>query len=1046
MLACLTAGVGHRVKWSELTTALWGDTPPPSARAALQVHVSGVRSLLEPDRVPRSPGRYLRTHGDSYTLDLRTGELDWTRFTRFGEYARFLRATGRPDDALKLLKVALELWRGPAFEDIAEPTPVVSAHARWLDDLRLQAEEDMFAASLAAGRHTELTGTLDRALARQPFRERRAALLMLALYRAGRQREALSIYDRTRRLLVEEVGCEPGPELARLYDMVLSHDSRLDQIRLDPVVKGFPQAPVRPVSDDAQLLIEGPDIALLELEALLTMVGTVTARESGSLRMAGDPEQLGGILESELGQPIGEMASVRHLLIGDTTPPSVSVAAASDLEPRPALTGRKQELRSLQKWISGRGRVASVVGPVGVGKSSLATALRLPPGGPKSRIQITFSDSLDIEAAMEVLMGAAGVDRRPLGDALTDLARALEGHLLILDDHDRAGPALEELVGELLARSESLRVLTTGRRPWAGPGHVLVLEPLPLPAPGDSTEAVLAAPSVALLLERMGRLPTGTGSTEARDLSALVNGLDGLPLAIELVAPAAAALGARAVVERLERTPAVISQPRAEGRHASLDTALAWAVADLRPRAREVLARLSVFAGGFGLDAAETVAAGGEVTIDDVAVALAELVNAWLVSNRDPAGYRMLESTRLVARSWLERSDPEGLTRERHARHTVARLMALGPTILGRGGTAARREVEQALADLADSLEWMFGEGDDPDSAVDVLADLTFFWFSSGRITEGRRRYRRALESGRGSPAGRVRCLVGEAFLAWWQGDYGAVRATLTEVVETGGAEHIPEVAAMTDVAWASLAWVDLRLDDAARHLDRAMEVAASRGLEWELASATTMAANVAWYRGDYRLAVELYRRASEVGSRLRNPLLSAVADRGEALMVALEGRLEEALILADEVLAQGRILADPLSEAQSRTFAGLVRLENGDLSVAVDLLVEALDRAVGPFDVMTFLLAGPGLAECARRVGDVECAVVLASWAGTVAQLSGIPMAPVETDRCSAALSAEGLEPGSVQRAAHRGRGLTPEAAASLASECRSQWSFGGA
>ena len=1056
LLACLTAAVGRRVTWSELTEGLWGGSPPPSARAALQVHASGVRSLLEPDRAPRSSGSYLVTDSEGYTLGLEVGELDWTRFTRFGEYARVLRSAGRAEEAVELLAAGLNLWRGSAFEDVVEPTPTVVAHGRWLESLRLQAEEDLFAASLAAGRHSELTGDLARALSEEPFRERRAALLMLALYRSGRQRDALEVYNRTRNRLVEEVGCEPGPELGRLHGLILNHDARLDGLRLDPGVTSEPGGPVTDSRHESRVVLEGPSASLLEMEALLTVVGRVTERGAGRFTVVGDRDRLLGVIEAELGRE--GPTDIRYRA------DEGMVTVSPLLTPPVNLIGRGDESDRLRAMLGPESVVVSLVGPVGVGKTSLALAVDPSALGAKGRIVVAFPRALGAEEVIEVLMGAVGVSRRPLGDPISDLAAALEGSLLVLDDHDRGGPAVDSVLSSLLQGDRTVRVLTTGRRPSEIANHVLALEPLPVPAPDDPAEVAAECASVRLLVERMGRLPIdspspgpsgeGAGPTAARspgpsalsDIGALARRLDGLPLALELAAPAVTALGPVAVAERLERSPGVLRRPRTDGRHSSLDAALAWALEDLEPRAREVLARLSAFSGGFDLEAAEEVCSGGGVSEDDVVLALAELVNAWLVSNRDPAGYRLLDSTRAVARAWLAQFDPGGETRGRHARYVAARLMRLAPRILGRGGRGARAEIEEGLADLSASLEWMFGAGDDPDTAVDVLGELTFFWFSTGRLHEGRRRTRRALDSGRGSAAGRVRCLVGEAFLAWWQGDYRAVETALSKVVSSSGAEEVPEVAALMDVAWASLAWVDLKLDEAAEHLDRAMEVAAARGQQWELASACTMAANVSWYRGDYRRAVTLYRRAAEVGSRLRNPLLSAVAARGEALMVALDGNPEEALILAQEVLDEGRSLGDPLSEAQSRTFAGLVHLQNGDLTRAIDLMVEALERAVDPFDVMTFLLAGPGLAECALRAGDSESATVLAAWAQTVAQLSSIPMAPLENERCRAALAGGGLEPEASERAAHRGRGLTPDMAAAFARQGRDRWVGGGA
>jgi DNA-binding SARP family transcriptional activator len=205
LLAILLLRSNEVVARDRLIDELWGEAPPATARKALQLYVSRLRKVLGPERFQtKSPG---------YALRVDEEELDLARFER-------LRARGRHAEALAL-------WRGPALADLADE-PFAQIEISRLEELRLACLEDRIDDDLAAGRHLELVAELESLVRAQPLRERLHGQLILALYRSGRQAEALEAYRTARGVLVEEFGIEPSRALRDLQQAVLEQDPELD--------------------------------------------------------------------------------------------------------------------------------------------------------------------------------------------------------------------------------------------------------------------------------------------------------------------------------------------------------------------------------------------------------------------------------------------------------------------------------------------------------------------------------------------------------------------------------------------------------------------------------------------------------------------------------------------------------------------------------------------------------------------------------------------------------------------------------------------------
>jgi DNA-binding SARP family transcriptional activator len=224
LLALLLLNVDEVVSSDRAIDALWGDTPPRTALTSVHNAVSGLRKLLGPERlVTRSPG---------YELRLQDDVLDVQRARQLADKARAAEAGER----VKLLHEAEQLWRGPPLADFEYDEFAQTAIAQ-LDELRLGIVEDRIDAELEVGEHVQVLGELDALVAEHPQRERLRGQLMLALYRSGRQADALHAYQEARRSLLEDLGIEPGPALHRLHSAILRQERSLE----GPVARAGPE-------------------------------------------------------------------------------------------------------------------------------------------------------------------------------------------------------------------------------------------------------------------------------------------------------------------------------------------------------------------------------------------------------------------------------------------------------------------------------------------------------------------------------------------------------------------------------------------------------------------------------------------------------------------------------------------------------------------------------------------------------------------------------------------------------------------------------------
>ncbi|HSC51668.1 MAG TPA: alpha/beta fold hydrolase [Gaiellaceae bacterium] len=223
LLAYLLLNVNRVVSRPAVIDALWGDDAPPTAEHGVEVFVSRLRSSLE----PADPGAVLVTRPGGYELVADPERVDVQRFERLVERGRRELEAGRAAAAAATLRTALDLYEGDPLADVAQ-LPFAAAEARRLEEVRLAAVEAHLDAELALERHAEIVPELEALVAGYPLRERFREQLMIALYRSGRQAEALETYHDARELLVRELGIEPGRALARTERAILQQDPRLN--------------------------------------------------------------------------------------------------------------------------------------------------------------------------------------------------------------------------------------------------------------------------------------------------------------------------------------------------------------------------------------------------------------------------------------------------------------------------------------------------------------------------------------------------------------------------------------------------------------------------------------------------------------------------------------------------------------------------------------------------------------------------------------------------------------------------------------------------
>ncbi len=652
--------------------------------------------------------------------------------------------------------------------------------------------------------------------------------------------------------------------------------------------------------------------------------------------------------------------------------------AAPPAAPPTPLVGREQDVAAVSSLLEGgEARLLTLTGPGGVGKTRLALEVM---GGAKEM----FTDSVafvalaplnDADLVLPTVLRTLGLSEIGGRSVRQTLREHLRGRrmLLVLDNFEHVMETAPE-VANLLGACPDLVVLATSRATLRVRGkQEYPVRPLAVPDPSHPPDArnVAASPAARLFADRARKANPSFELTgkNAASVAAICWRLDGLPLALELAAAKTRFLGPTELLSRLDRALEAGGARDLPERQRTMRATLDWSYDLLRELEKELFARLSVFAGGFALEAAEAIGANGEAggEEDDVLVLLENLVEQSLVlAELDAEGngirYRMLEPVRHYASEKLERGGGAEEARRRHAEYYLALAEEAGPKLKSHEQPAWLRRLETELGNLRVALSWCVEHGEGQEIARVAWASWTY-WPVSGHMSEGRRWMEAALECEPQMPAApRARLLFVAANLAAAVGDFESARLANEESMElfrrsgdeggvhlaTGTAGYIavslgrPEegLPMMEEAAerrleagdkWIASIWfgfsagVALGLGDRARArrlAERALPLAREIGAREAVCVALPTVAAAARADGDLELAAELCEEGLELSAEVGERVNIAYYLEGLAEISASEGRLERAARLwgAARALLE-TIEAIALYHAAERTF-----------------------------------------------------------------------------------------------------------------------------
>lgn len=869
LLSILLVGAGRVVPADVLIDALWPEALPSDPQGALRTQVSRLRRALG------AAGGSLVAHPPGYRLDVEEGTVDADRFEEL-----LRRAKAGLGDERALLDEALSLWRGRALDEFAD-LDFAQSRAAGLEELRSTAVERSAELFLDGGRHEDALAILEAEVRSHPDRERARALLMRALYAAGRHTDALDAYDRWRRWLADELGLDPSPEIEDVRQQILEHS-----VDARPSARSLPA----PVSS-----FVGRDATLVELRR--------------SLRDA---------------------------------------------------------------------RLVTLCGPGGIGKTRLAVeAVRGIAG--RYADGVRFCDLASVRgphAVARAIATAVGVMERTSGRIADQLVERLRTStmLVLIDNCEHVVEAAADLAVRIVGECANVVVLCTSRTRLGVPGERLIQVP-PLGCEGPDAAAV------DLFTDRVASArPASSFDDEERNAVARIcASLDGLPLAIELAAARMDALTPSELAEHLDQRFRLLGSPgRSDARHRSLRAVVDWSYEQLDARDRTVFERLSVFAGGFDLDAARTVASGEGLDPDDVTAAIVSLTERSLVSaepERTSTRYRMLETLRVYGLERLHSRDAADAARDAHAAWATSLAQRAGALLGGPSEPMWGSTLRAALDDIRAAHAWLTGR--DPVAGLALIEPL--HWYALSRCESEIFRWAdtaAAAAAGSGSPR-LPGVLCSSAAGAWLRGDLRAAQAA-AEAATIACRDLPPSAGRRALEAQADVALMRGEVDRSAADFAAAAKLAQAFGtpLEaiWDFASVAVSHA----YAGRGEEALPPLRAMRAVADAAGGPTARSLALYFEAEVAAASGRdaavaedLRSAIELASSVGSRFVV-------ALARVTLGSVVARGPDAGAAFEHLEHAIAewQRSGTWASMWITLRA--LTDFVARAGDPRDAAVL--------------------------------------------------------------------
>ncbi len=621
----LAASEGGPVSVDRLAEDLWERDQPADAANAVQALASRLRGIAGRDLIEYGPA--------GYRIAVGADQVDAWAFEQLIASARTDLDRSHSDAAAAGFREALQLWRGPALADVADAPWAAGVIAR-LSELRLAALEDRIDADLALGRGPGLVPEVEELATEHPLRERLRGQLMRSLYAAGRQADALTVFEDTRRALAAGLGIDPSPGLAAVHLAILRGELPAAPLPWRAGEADWPSGSDRPAASDHPARSDRP----------------------AAHRRSNMPAQLTSFVGRD-----DELSRVAKLL------------------------GESRLITLTGPGGAGKTRLAIEAGA----RLDVPDGVWFVPLAP-------LRDALDVPQAVLGAIGghetAWPVDTMEAARlaALVPLDRlcellAVRELVLVLDNCEHLLDAAAWLAARILAEAPGVRILATSREPLGVTGETLSPVPsLPLPAPDANPAELAGNPAVRLFADRAAAVRPGFVVSDENSASvvAICRELDGIPLAIELAAARVRALTPAQVADRLADRFALLSVASRGTlpRHQTLRAIVDWSWDLLDDTERAILRRLSVFSGGATPESAERVCqlegeeAEGDGTLAggrDVVDIVASLLDKSLVTagGEEHVRYRLLETVRAYAAERLAEAGETELVAAAHARY-----------------------------------------------------------------------------------------------------------------------------------------------------------------------------------------------------------------------------------------------------------------------------------------------------------------------------------------------------------------------------------------
>ena len=679
---------------------------------------------------------------------------------------------------------------------------------------------------------------------------------------------------------------------------------------------------------------------------------------------------------------------------------------------RTSLVGREQELAAIRvALLQSNGRLITLTGPGGAGKTRLAQRLG------RDLVE-HFADGVwlvdaapmtDPARLPQTAAAVLGVRERPDQPMLDTLVQALSGRqvLLVLDNCEHLIGACATLAGALLSGCPRLRLLATSREPLHLAGEaVWLVPPLAVPTlqPQPELEELLSYAAVCLFVDRARSVRSDFALT-ARNASAVAqicSLLEGLPLALELAAARVRVLGTEQIEEQLrDSLQLLVDDTRSTpGRYRSVAAALDWSDALLSEPERTVFHRLTVFAGGWTLEAAEAVCGDGELRGARVLDVLTRLVDKSLVLMEEEEGharYRLLEPIRQYAYRKLLARGEAPTTRQRHARYFCQLSEDLDSTSIGQDAQAVNDRMQRELANFRAAMAWAIESGE-PEAGLRLAAALGRFWTTRGWLSEGREWFKRLLNLPAGScltPV-RAKALQVAGNTAYYQGDHAAAATLVAASVAVRRQLSDPAGLAEALDAQGLVDWARAELGSAQTALTESLQLARGLGLRKAEGRILYHLGLVAYDSGDAQAAQDWHRQSMAVATELRDVLFQARAYYGLGQVARQRGDVVEARALHEAGLACRREAGEHWGMALALVGLGQVALDEGDIASARALFFQSLafSRELGDTHGLARCLEG--MAAVAAQV-QPEHALQLAGAAAALRESSCAPLPPTE-------------------------------------------------